>query len=87
MAGRSPRESSNSAWSRPSPTGGRPRPRSWARSGRPASCSFMNSSCAEYGYNGSYKSVRKFVRARYGRPHTHGLYGIGLENEAGRPYP
>jgi len=23
---------------------------------------------AEYGYNGSYKSVRKFVRARYGRP-------------------
>ncbi len=22
----------------------------------------------EYGYNGSYKSVRKFVRARYGRP-------------------
>ena len=28
----------------------------------------MNSSRAEYGYNGSYKSVRKFVRARYGRP-------------------
>jgi transposase len=25
---------------------------------------------AEYGYNGSYKSVRKFVRARYGRPPT-----------------
>ena len=24
--------------------------------------------CAEYEYNGSYKSVRKFVRARYGRP-------------------
>jgi transposase len=24
--------------------------------------------CAEYGYSGSYKSVRKFVRARYGRP-------------------
>src|SRR5947209_20294069 len=23
---------------------------------------------AEYGYDGSYKSVRKFVRARYGRP-------------------
>lgn len=23
---------------------------------------------AEYGYNGSYKSVRKFVRARFGRP-------------------
>src|SRR4051812_25991301 len=23
---------------------------------------------AEYGYTGSYKSVRKFVRARYGRP-------------------
>ena len=23
---------------------------------------------AEYGYNGSYKSVRKFVRAHYGRP-------------------
>src|SRR5258708_36006997 len=23
---------------------------------------------AEYGYNGSYKSVRKFVRARYGWP-------------------
>ena len=23
---------------------------------------------AEYGYNGSYKSVRKFARARYGRP-------------------
>src|SRR3954470_23613203 len=22
----------------------------------------------EYGFNGSYKSVRKFVRARYGRP-------------------
>ena len=24
--------------------------------------------CAEHGYDGSYKSVRKFVRARYGRP-------------------
>ena len=24
--------------------------------------------CTEYGYHGSYKSVRKFVRARYGRP-------------------
>ena len=42
--GRSRRGSSNSAWPRSSPTGGRPRPRSWASSGRPASSSSTSSS-------------------------------------------
>ena len=68
MAGRSPRESSNSAWPRPSPTGGRPRSRSSGKQ-RPPSVQLLHEFLrAEYGYDGSYKSVRKFVRARYGRP-------------------
>ena len=68
MAGRSPRASSSSAWPRPSPTGGRPRSRSSGKQ-RPPSVQLLHEFlCAEYGYSGSYKSVRKFVRARYGRP-------------------
>src|SRR5205823_7872247 len=37
--------------------------------GRPPSVQLLHEFLrAEYGYHGSYKSVRKFVRARYGRP-------------------
>ena len=50
MAGRSPRESSNSAWPRPSPTGGRPRSRSSGQQ-RPPSVQLLHEFLrAEYGY-------------------------------------
>src|SRR4029077_13976177 len=42
---------------------------------------------AEYGYNGSYKSVRKFVRARYGRAPTRPLLAGPIRPAPDPPVP